>query len=592
MVDTCAPILADADLKILTVADPEGLEVVRHSTAHLLGHALKQLYPGAHMAIGPVIEDGFYYDVAYERAFTPEDMQRIEARMRELSAQDYDVVRVEVARQAARQAFKERNEPYKLEIIDGIPEGETIALYHHQEYVDMCRGPHVPNTRHLRHFRLTRLAGAYWRGDPAQPMLQRIYGTAWPDRKRLEDYLERLAEAQRRDHRKLGVHMDLFHFQPEAPGMVFWHARGWTLFRLVESYLRDVLARHGYQEINTPQLLDRALWERSGHWDKFGPMIFTTHSEQRDYAVKPMNCPAHVQVYNQGLRSYRELPLRLSEFGVVHRNEPSGTLHGLLRARRFTQDDAHIFCTEAQLREEIDRLIDLTFQVCRDFGFEEFELAVSTRPAQSVGTDEQWAQAEQALLDVVKARRFEWRLQPGEGAFYGPKIEFILKDSLNRRWQCGTTQVDFSMPGLLGARYVAEDGSRLTPVMIHRALLGSLERFIGILIEHYAGALPAWLAPVQAVVLPVAADRHGEAATQLAGGLTAAGVRVEVDLRNETMGYKIREHETQKVPYLLVVGDRELQSGAASVRVRGGRVLGQMPLEQVAQVVTGRAGQG
>ena len=591
-VDTCILIREDAELRILTVSDPQGLEVVRHSAAHLLGHAIKQLYPGVRMAIGPVIEDGFYYDVDYERPFTPDDLAAVEQRMRELADSNYDVVRVEVEREQARQVFAERGEDYKLEIIAGIPPGDTIALYHHQEYVDMCRGPHVPNTRHLQHFRLTRLAGAYWRGDSSRQMLQRIYGTAWPDRNSMEGYLHRLEEAERRDHRKLGAQLDLFHFQPDAPGMVFWHPRGWTLFRLVQGYLRDFLSQHGYQEVSTPQLLARSLWERSGHWDKFGTMIFSTASEQRDYAVKPMNCPAHVQLFNQGLRSYRDLPLRLAEFGVVHRNEPSGTLHGLLRARCFTQDDAHIFCTEEQLPEEISALMKLTFALYREFGFERVDLAVSTRPGQSVGTDQQWQQAEQALLDVVQASGLEWKLQPGEGAFYGPKIEFVLQDSLNRRWQCGTIQVDFSMPGLLGAQYVATDGSRQVPVMVHRALLGSLERFIGILIEHYAGALPAWLSPVQGVVLPLAAARHGEAAENLLARLGQARVRATADLRNETIGYRIRQHEQQRIPFLLIIGDREIESGTVSVRARGAKDLGALSVERVISVLTGRAETG
>ena len=577
LVDACVEIDADADLRIITGKDREGVEIIRHSFAHLVGHAVKQIYPEARMAIGPVIEDGFYYDVASDRPFTQDDVEAIQERMNELVRRDYDVVREVVTRDQAVEVFRQRNEDYKVRIAEEIPDGETIALYHHQEYVDMCRGPHVPNTRHLRAFKLTKLAGAYWRGDHNNEMLQRIYGTAWADNKQLNAYLERLAEAEKRDHRRLGRQMDLFHFQQEAPGMVFWHENGWTLYRLVENYVRAMTERGGYREVETPQMLDRSLWERSGHWDKFGDMIFSTESEKRDYAIKPMNCPAHVQIFNQQLRSYRDLPYRVAEFGVVHRNEPSGTLHGLMRARRFTQDDAHVFCEEDQLQEEIVGLIRVTFEVYRDFGFDEVSVAFSTRPERRVGDDALWDKAEAALQRALARSDLEYRENPGEGAFYGPKIEFTLKDSLGREWQCGTVQVDFSMPASLGAEYVAEDGTRRTPVMIHRAILGSLERFIGILIEHYAGRLPLWLAPVQAVVLNIS-EAQSDKVRDFVRTLDEQGLRVVSDLKNEKIGYKIREHTLARVPYLLVVGDREVKENAVAVRKQSGEDLGAMPL--------------
>ncbi len=577
LVDACVEIDADADLRIITGKDREGVEIIRHSFAHLVGHAVKQIYPEARMAIGPVIEDGFYYDVASDRPFTQDDVEAIQERMNELVRKDYDVVREVVTRDQAVEVFKQRNEDYKVRIAEEIPDGETIALYHHQEYVDMCRGPHVPNTRHLRAFKLTKLAGAYWRGDHNNEMLQRIYGTAWADNKQLNAYLERLAEAEKRDHRRLGRQMDLFHFQQEAPGMVFWHENGWTLYRLVENYVRAMTERGGYREVETPQMLDRSLWERSGHWDKFGDMIFSTESEKRDYAIKPMNCPAHVQIFNQQLRSYRDLPYRVAEFGVVHRNEPSGTLHGLMRARRFTQDDAHVFCEEDQLQEEIVGLIRVTFEVYRDFGFDEVSVAFSTRPERRVGDDALWDKAEAALQRALARSGLEYKENPGEGAFYGPKIEFTLKDSLGREWQCGTVQVDFSMPASLGAEYVAEDGTRRTPVMIHRAILGSLERFIGILIEHYAGRLPLWLAPVQAVVLNIS-EAQSDKVRDFVRTLDERGLRVVSDLKNEKIGYKIREHTLARVPYLLVVGDREVKENAVAVRKQSGEDLGAMPL--------------
>ena len=580
LADACVSITEDASVEIVTSKDPDGVDIIRHSFAHLMGHAIKQLYPTAKMAIGPVIENGFYYDVDYERPFTPEDLEAIEQRMHELIVQDYDVVREVVSRAQAVSTFADRDEGYKVEIASEIPDDEIIALYHHQEYTDMCRGPHVPNTRHLRAFKLTRLAGSYWLGDSRNKMLQRIYGTAWADKKQLRHHLEQLEEARKRDHRKLGKQMDLFHFQDEAPGMVFWHERGLILYQQVESYIRDKIRAYGYQEVSTPQILDRKLWEKSGHWDKFGSMIFATQSENREYAIKPMNCPGHVQIYNQGLKSYRDLPLKLSEFGLVHRNEPSGTLHGLLRGRRFVQDDAHIFCTRAQLAREVRELIQLTFDVYRDFGFENIELALSTRPEQRVGEDSLWDEAEEALQRVLEDQDLEYKLQPGEGAFYGPKIEFTLRDSIGRVWQCGTIQVDFSMPGRLDATYVAEDGSRQVPVMIHRAILGSLERFIGILIENYAGDLPFWLAPVQAVLLNIT-DQQADYVDSMQEMLKNQGFRVISDLRNEKIGFKIREHTLAHIPFMLVAGNREVNATQLAVRTRSGKDLGSMDIKAV-----------
>jgi threonyl-tRNA synthetase len=580
LVDACVEITEDADLSIITSKNEEGVEIIRHSFAHLIGHAVKQLFPTAKMAIGPVIENGFYYDIEYERSLSPEDLEAIEKRISELVSEDYDVVRKVVSKQEAIEVFTARNEPYKVEIASEIPDGEIIALYHHQEYTDMCRGPHVPNTRHLRAFKLTKLAGAYWRGNSDNQMLQRIYGTAWADKKQLKQYIKRIEEAEKRDHRRLGKQMDLFHFQEEAPGMVFWHARGWELYRTVEQYIRDKLSTHNYNEVHTPQLLDRSLWEKSGHWEKFGDMIFSTQSENREFAVKPMNCPCHVQLYNQGLKSYRDLPYKIAEFGIVHRNEPSGTLHGLMRARRFVQDDAHIFCTEDQLQQEVAELIDLTFEVYKDFGFDEIELALSTRPEERVGEESLWDQAEASLKEALEDKGLEYVLQPGEGAFYGPKIEFTLRDSLGRRWQCGTIQLDFSMPSRLDASYVSEDGSKKIPVMIHRAILGSLERFIGMLIEHHAGNMPLWLAPIQAVILNIT-DAQAEYVQKVQNLLIKEGFRANLDLRNEKIGYKIREHTIQRVPYLLVVGDREVESQSVAVRTRQGEDLGSMSIEDL-----------
>ena len=583
LIDACVAIEEDATLAIITSKDEEGVEIIRHSFAHLVGHAVKQMYPEAKMAIGPVVDNGFYYDIDCDHSFTPEDLQAIEKRIQDLIKQDYDVIRTVVSRDDAVAAFKARNEDYKVEIASAIPDGEIVALYQHEEYTDMCRGPHVPNTRHLRAFKLTKLAGAYWRGDSDNKMLQRIYGTAWADKKQLKAYLTRIEEAEKRDHRRLGKQMDLFHFQEEAPGMVFWHDRGWQLYRLVEGYIRKQLEQHDYHEVHTPQVLDRSLWERSGHWDKFGDMIFTTNSENRDYAVKPMNCPGHVQIFNQGLKSYRDLPYRLSEFGIVHRNEPSGTLHGLMRARRFVQDDAHIFCTENQLQSEVATLIELTFAVYAEFGFENIELALSTRPEQRVGSDEAWDKAEEGLKVALENKGLAYKLQPGEGAFYGPKIEFTLRDSLDRTWQCGTIQVDFSMPGRLDASYISEEGNREVPVMIHRAILGSLERFIGILIEHHGGNFPLSLAPVQAVILNIT-DAQAEYAKKVQKFLQDEGLRVIIDLRNEKIGRKIREHTIQRVPLQLVIGDREVETQTVAVRTLKGEDKGSVDLQTLRQL--------
>ena len=582
LVDTSHRIDRDATLAIVTERDPEGVDVIRHSTAHLMAHAVKELFPETQVTIGPVVEDGFYYDFSREERFRPEDLALIEARMKEIASRDLPVERTEMARDDAVRFFLDQGEKYKAEIIASIPANETLSLYRQGEFVDLCRGPHVPSTGKLRAFKLMKLAGAYWRGDSRSEMLQRVYGTAWGSQKDLEGYLHRLEEAEKRDHRKLAKQLDLFHQQEEAPGMVFWHDRGWTVYRLVEQYIRDVIREHGYTEVRTPQVIDRSLWERSGHWDKFRENMFTTRSENRDYAVKPMNCPGHIQIFNQGLRSYRDLPLRMAEFGSCHRNEASGTLHGLMRLRNFVQDDAHIFCTEEQLQPEVAAFIDLLFRVYADFGFQEVIIKLSTRPEQRVGADEVWDRAEQALAVALDGKGLEWKLQPGEGAFYGPKIEFSLRDSIGRVWQCGTIQVDFSMPGRLGAEYVAEDGSRKVPVMLHRAILGSMERFIGILIEEHAGKLPAWLAPVQAVALNIT-DGQAEYAQEVVKVLRKQGFRVECDLRNEKIGLKIREHTLQRVPYLLVLGGRELENRTVAVRTRNGADLGAMPLEGFAE---------
>ena len=567
VLDLSVVVDGDADVSLIYPEDPEGLEIIRHSTAHLLAHAVKSLYPDTQVTIGPVIEDGFYYDFSRPGGFTADDLESVEEKMKELAKADFPIERLEVSRHEAIDLFSKMGEHYKVEIIASIPDSDAITLYRQDGFVDLCRGPHVPSTGYLKAFKLTRMAGAYWRGDSHNEMLTRMYGVAFATQEALEAYLERLREAEARDHRRLGKALDLFHFQEEAPGMTFWHPRGWTIYQEIEQYMRCIFRNHGYEEIHTPQLVDRGLWERSGHWEKFASLMFVTHSETRDYAVKPMNCPCHVQVFNQKLRSYRELPLRLAEFGSCHRNEPSGTLHGLMRLRNFTQDDAHIFCTEAQIQEEVGAFIDLLFKVYRDFGFEASEVKLSTRPEERVGSDDIWDKAEKALANALDHKGIAWALQPGEGAFYGPKIEFALRDSLNRVWQCGTVQVDFSMPGRLGAEYVAEDGSRQTPVMIHRAILGSLERFLGILIEHYAGALPVWLSPVQAVVLTITNDADSYA-LEVASSLKQKGIRAEADLRNEKIGFKIREHSTMKVPYLLIVGKKEMQQQTVSLRAR------------------------
>ncbi|WP_413351790.1 threonine--tRNA ligase [Prochlorococcus sp. MIT 1227] len=578
LLDTCIPIEKDSEVNIITAKDQDGIETIRHSFAHLIGHAVKQLYPEAKMAIGPVIEDGFYYDIAYDQPFTPKDLEAIEARMKELVKLDYDVNVEIVSREEAHKEFEKRSEPYKIEIVDEIPENEIIKLYRHQEYTDMCRGPHVPNTRHLRTFKLMKVSGAYWRGDSNKTMLQRIYGTAWGSSKELKAYLKRLEEAEKRDHRRIAKQMSLFHTQEEAPGMIFWHAKGWAIYQVLEQYIRETLSLHDYQEIRTPQVVDRSLWEKSGHWEKFKDDMFTTTSENREYAIKPMNCPCHVQIFNQGLKSYRDLPIRLAEFGSCLRNEPSGSLHGLMRVRNFVQDDAHIFCTELQVQEEVSKFIDLVFEVYRSFGFDSVLIKLSTRPEKRVGSDEIWDKSEKALSDALDAKGLAWDLLPGEGAFYGPKIEFSLKDCLGRVWQCGTIQVDFSMPERLGASYVAEDSQRRTPVMLHRAILGSFERFIGILIEHYAGRLPIWLAPVQVVVMGIT-DRNAQACQDVCKNLSALEYRTEVDLRNEKIGFKVREHTLQRVPFLIIIGDKEQQSGEVAVRTREGKDFGSMPLK-------------
>ncbi len=579
LVDTSYTIDDDAELAIVTERDEDGLEVIRHSTAHLLAHAVKELFPEAQVTIGPVIENGFYYDFAYKRPFTEEDLEKIEARMSELAGEDYVVTREVWDRDEAVQYFRSIGEEYKAKIIEDLPREEEISVYRQGDFLDLCRGPHVPSTGKLKAFKLTKVAGAYWRGDSRNEMLQRVYGTAWQDKKALKAYLHQLEEAEKRDHRRIAKIQDLFHTQEEAPGMVFWHNNGWQIYIALQDYIRSQLRRNGYQEVHTPQLADRVLWEKSGHWEKFRDDMFTTESENRTYAVKPMNCPAHLQIFNQGLKSYRDLPLRMSEFGSCHRNEPSGTLHGLMRVRAFTQDDAHIFCTEDQIQSEVSDFIDLVYKVYSDFGFNEVLLALSTRPEQRVGSDEIWDKAEQALATALESKGLEYKLQPGEGAFYGPKIEFALKDCLGRVWQCGTIQVDFSMPGRLGAHYIAEDGSKQVPVMLHRAILGSFERFFGILTEHYAGAWPAWLAPTQAVVLNIT-DRQAEYAEGIERALAERGFRAQADLRNEKIGFKIREHTILKVPYMLVVGDREMESNKIAVRTRGGEDLGSMTIEE------------
>ncbi|MGL4600978.1 MAG: threonine--tRNA ligase [Plesiomonas sp.] len=570
----------DAHVAIITAKDDAGVEILRHSCAHLLGHAIKQLWPDTRMAIGPVIDHGFYYDVDIDRTLSQEDLDQLEKRMLELAKKDYDVIKKKVSWQEARDTFAARGENYKVAILDeNIARDDQPGLYHHEEYVDMCRGPHVPNMRFCHHFKLQKIAGAYWRGDSSNKMLQRIYGTAWADKKQLSAYLQRLEEAAKRDHRKIGKQLDLYHMQEEAPGMVFWHNDGWTIFRELEAFVRMKLREYDYQEVKGPFMMDRVLWERSGHWEKYAEAMFTTSSENREYAIKPMNCPGHVQIFNQGLKSYRDLPLRMAEFGCCHRNEPSGSLHGLMRVRGFTQDDAHIFCTEDQVQEEVTNCIKMVYDVYSTFGFQNIAVKLSTRPEKRIGSDETWDKAEEGLAEALRANGLDFDLQPGEGAFYGPKIEFTLHDCLDRAWQCGTIQLDFALPGRLNASYVGENNERHVPVMIHRAILGSLERFIGILIEEYAGYFPSWLAPVQAVIMNIT-DNQADYVRELTEKLQSAGLRVKSDLRNEKIGFKIREHTLRRVPYMLVCGDKEVEGGQVAVRTRRGKDLGSMNVDE------------
>lgn len=578
LVDTCDLVSEDANVSIITAKDKEGVEIIRHSCAHLVGHAVKQLYPQAKMVIGPVIEDGFYYDISFERPFTPEDIAAIETRMKELIAQNYDVIKKTTPRKEVIDIFKQRQEDYKLRLIDDMPDEKAMGLYYHQEYVDMCRGPHVPNTRFLKNFKLTKLSGAYWRGDAKNEQLQRIYGTAWATKEDLNAYIQRIEEAEKRDHRKLAKQMDLFHLQDEAPGMVFWHPKGWSLWQVIEQHLRHELAAAGYQEIKTPMIMDRSLWEKSGHWDNYKENMFITESEKRVYAVKPMNCPGHIQIFNQGLRSYRDLPLRLAEFGSCHRNEPSGALHGLMRVRGFTQDDAHIFCTEDQIVSEAKAFNELVMRIYKQFEFNDVSIKLSLRPEKRAGADAIWDKAEQGLREALTACNVEWEELPGEGAFYGPKVEYHIKDALGRSWQCGTIQLDFVLPERLGAEYVTEENERARPVMLHRAILGSLERFIGILIEHHAGAFPLWLAPIQMVIMNIT-EAQTEYCQKLADRLTSEGFRVQLDLRNEKIGYKIRDNSTQRLPYQLVIGEKEKLDNKVAVRKRGGEDLGQLDID-------------
>lgn len=584
LLDTSREINADSALKIITGKDAEGLEIIRHSTAHLLAHAVKRLYPSAQVTIGPVVKDGFYYDFAFERGFTQDDLERIEQCMSDIASENLPVHRKVIDRDGAVSLFRELGEVYKAEIIADLPEDEPISLYEQGDFVDLCRGPHVPHTGFLRAFKLTKVAGAYWRGDSSNEMLQRIYGTAWNTKTELGDYLKLQQEAMLRDHRRLGSELDLFHFQEEAPGMVFWHEKGWTLFRRVESYMRDLLTSYDYMEVHTPQLIDRSLWERSGHWETFKEHMFTTEIENKAYALKPMNCPGHIQVFNQGLRSYRNLPLRISEFGVVHRYEPSGTLHGLMRVRRFTQDDAHVFCTEEQIQSEVETLIEFALKVYTDFGFNAISVELSTRPDKRVGSDDLWDRAESALRSVLEQREMTFTTCEGEGAFYGPKIDFVLNDCIGRKWQCGTIQLDFSMPGRLDAQYVDADGSKKTPVMIHRAILGSIERFIGILIEQHAGRFPVWLAPVQAVVMNIS-EVQADYSDKIHRLLRNAGIRVSLDLRNEKIGFKIREQTLNKIPFLLIVGNREVENEQVAVRTVTGKDRGSHSIESVIELI-------
>ncbi|MDC0181671.1 threonine--tRNA ligase [Candidatus Thioglobus sp.] len=584
LVDTSFMIEGDSDVAIITNKDEKALEVIRHSTAHLLAQATQQIYPKAQVTIGPVIDNGFYYDFAYKDGFSEQDLAKIEKKMNAIVKQNLPIERMEMTRGEAIEFFKSMGEHYKAEIIESIPTNEALSLYKQGDFVDLCRGPHVPSTSKLKAFKLMKLAGAYWRGDSNNEMLQRVYGTAWENKDDLAAHLHRLEEAEKRDHRKIGKLQNLFHTQEEAPGMVFWHPKGWTLYQIIMQYMSQVFKDNGYQEVHTPEVMDRTLWEKSGHWDKFGDAMFTTHSENRDYAVKPMNCPGHVQIFNQGLKSYRDLPLRLAEFGSCHRNEPSGTLHGIMRVRNFVQDDAHIFCTVDQIQSEVSSFIDLTFKVYKHFGFENIDIKLSTRPEKRVGSDEVWDQAEAALATALDAKGIDWELQEGEGAFYGPKVEFVLKDCLDREWQCGTIQADFSMPDRLDAHYIAEDGSKQIPVMLHRVIVGSIERFTGILIEHYEGAFPSWLAPIQAVIINIS-QKQEEYTKNVEINLKNQGLRVISDLRNEKIGFKIREHSMQRYPYILVVGDREQENNQVSVRRRGGEDLGSMSLEALTELI-------
>jgi len=584
MVDTSYMIEGDASLAIITNKDERALEVIRHSTAHLLAQATQQLYPKAQVTIGPVIDNGFYYDFAYKDGFSEQDLAKIEKKMNAIVKQNLPIERLEMSREEAVNFFKSKGEHYKAEIIESIPSNEALSLYKQGDFVDLCRGPHVPSTSKLKAFKLMKLAGAYWRGDSNNEMLQRVYGTAWENKEDLETHLHRLEEAEKRDHRKIGKTQNLFHTQEESPGMIFWHPKGWTLYQIIVQYMSQVFKDNDYHEVHTPEVMDRSMWEKSGHWDKFGDAMFTTHSENRDYAIKPMNCPGHVQIYKQGLKSYRDLPLRLAEFGSCHRNEPSGTLHGIMRVRNFVQDDAHIFCTIDQIQDEVSKFIDLTFKVYKHFGFENIDIKLSTRPEKRVGSDEDWDKAEASLSEALDAKGINWELQEGEGAFYGPKVEFVLKDCLDREWQCGTIQADFSMPGRLDAQYIAEDGSKQTPVMLHRVIVGSIERFTGILIEHYEGAFPSWLAPIQAVILNIS-EKQEEFSKNVEKNLKKQGLRVISDLRNEKIGFKIREHSMQRYPYILVVGDREVENNQVSVRQRGGEDLGSMSLEALIELI-------
>ena len=577
LVDACDPITEDSTVQIITPKDQEGVEIIRHSCAHLVGHAVKQLYPNAKMVIGPVIEEGFYYDIATEKPFTPEDVAAIEARMKELIAQDYDVIKIMTPRAETIKIFQDRGEEYKLRLIEDMPEVEAMGMYHHQEYVDMCRGPHVPNTRFLKNFKLTKLAGAYWRGDSNNEMLQRIYGTAWATKDELKAYIQRIEEAEKRDHRKLGKQLDLFHLQDEAPGMVFWHPKGWALWQTIEQHMRKELNAAGYKEVKTPQIMDKTFWEKSGHWDNYKDNMFVTSSEKREYAVKPMNCPGHVQIFNNGLRSYRDLPMRLAEFGSCHRNEPSGALHGLMRVRGFVQDDAHIFCTEDQIVSEARAFNELLVRIYKQFGFHDVSIKLSLRPEKRAGSDDVWDKAEQGLREALTACGVEWDELPGEGAFYGPKIEYHVKDALGRSWQCGTLQLDFVLPERLDAEYVTENNDRARPVMLHRAILGSLERFIGILIENHAGSFPLWLAPVQMVIMNIT-ENQADYCREVAAKLQVAGFRVELDLRNEKIGYKIRDNSQYRFPYQIVVGDKEKQENKVAVR-RKAEDLGSLDLD-------------